>query len=349
VDLVRKRLTNHRLARAEMQTPAEVVRWLGAVQAQDYPAAKWALGLRARSITDADVDRAFDAGEILRTHILRPTWHFVTPADIRWMLALSAPRVHAVNRYHYRRFELDPKTLSRGRAVLERALRGKNLTRAELQSVLLRAGIPTDSMRLAGLVMYAELEGVVVSGPRRGKQFTYALLDERARSARLLDRDESLGRLTRRYFSSHGPATLRDYAWWSGLTVREAKRGLEIVTGLSESTVDGLTYRALRASRPAARMTRPSGHLLPNFDEYLIAYKDRGAVGGGGGGRYGFSHSVLLDGRLAGSWARNYTSDSVVVEASLYGRPTRAESRAIAGAAERFIRFVGVPGVLSGV
>jgi hypothetical protein len=351
VDIVQKRLANHRLARAEMQTPAEVVRWLGAVQAQDYLGAKWALGLRGRSITEADVDRAFDAGEILRTHILRPTWHFVTPADIRWMLALSAPRLQAVHASIYRKLELDPRTLRRGRTVMERALRGKSRTRAELRSILERAGIRTDSLRLVHLLLYSELEGGIVSGPRRGKQLTWALLDERAPGAKPLDRDESLGRLTRRYFSSHGPATLRDYAWWSGLTVPDAKRGIDIVKAdLSESAVDGLSYWSFRASRARARKPPSSGHLLPNYDEYLIAYKDRGPVVAGAAWT-AFSHSLLLDGRLAGTWRRTYTRDTVAVEveAVLYRRPSKAEARAIAGAAERYRRFACAPVVLSGI
>jgi hypothetical protein len=347
MDIVPTRLANHRLARGEMQTPAEVVRWLGAVQAQDFLGAKWALGLRGRSFTEADVDRAFDAGEILRTHILRPTWHFVTRADIRWMLALSAPRLQAVHASIYRKLELDPKTLRRGRAVMERALRGKSRTRAELRSILERAGIPTDSMRLVHLLLYAELEGVIVSGPRRAKQVTWALLDERAPSAKPLDRDEALGRLTRRYFSSHGPATLRDYAWWSGLNVPDARRGIDIVKDdLSESTVDGLSYWSLRARGGGARKPRSSAHLLPNYDEYLIAYKDRGPVVAGAAWT-AFSHSVLLDGRLAGTWRRKYPREAVAIEAVLYRRPGKSESRAIAAAAERYCRFACAPVVLS--
>jgi hypothetical protein len=204
-------------------------------------------------------------------------------------------------------------------------------------------------LRLVHLLLYAELEGVIVSGPTRGKQLTWALLDERAPSAKPIDRDRSLGRLARRYFSSHGPATLRDYVWWSGLTVPDAKRAIDIAKAdLSESAVDGLSYWSSRASRPRARKPRSSGHLLPNYDEYLIAYKDRGPVVAGAAWT-AFSHSVLLDGRLAGSWKRMYTRDAMAVEAVLHRRPNEAETRAIARAAERYCRFACVPVVLSGV
>ncbi len=339
MDLLRHRFSNHRLLRSDLLSPAAVVRWLGAVQAQDYPAAKWGLGLRARGVSDADVERAFDQGEILRTHILRPTWHFVSPADIRWMLALTAPRVQAANAHYYRILELDAPTRRRSRAVLERALRGKSLTRAELGTVLRSARISTDTLRLAHLMADAELEGVVVSGPRRGKQFTYALLEERAPRAAVLPREEALVELTRRYFSSHGPASLRDYAWWSGLTVREAKTGIELAE-LEAEVFDGHTYWFYASSAAPARANL-SAQFLPNYDEYLIAYKDRGPVVGTSG-RDVFTHYFVASGRLAGSWKRTLEKDSVVVDAAPYQRLSREDRRALAASAERYGRFLGL-------
>jgi hypothetical protein len=340
-DLVRRRLRNQRLDRSEFRKPADVVRWLGAVQAQDYAGAKWALGLRAKGLTDADADRALDEGTILRTHILRPTWHFVIPADIRWMLALTAPRVHAANAHTYREFELDASVFRRSRKELERALRGgKERTRAELASVLRRGGIAAKGIRLAALMIEAELEGVIVSGPRRGKQFTYALLEERAHPAGTIGREEALAELTKRYFSSHGPATLRDYVWWSGLTVGDAKAGIEIVESeLDEEVLDGRTcwFVGSRAPAPSAST---SAHLLPNYDEYLIAYKDRGPVVGASGQDV-FSHFFVIAGRLAGSWRRTLKKDSVLVEAVPYRRLSRADTRALAHSAERYGRFLG--------
>ncbi len=221
-----------------------VVSWLGAVQSQDYAGAKWALHLRVPGLTDAAVDQAFDTGAIVRTHILRPTWHFVAPADIRWMLALTSPRILAGNRMYCRKNGLDEKVLARSRRVLEKALTGgKFLTRTALGGVLARAGIAGEGQRLAYLMMDAELQQVVCSGPREGKQFTYALLDERAPRARVLEPDEALAELTRRYFASHGPATVADFVWWSGLTVKLAKTGLEILgRAVVSETIDGCTY-----------------------------------------------------------------------------------------------------------
>lgn len=173
------RLHNQHLARAKLASPNAVVAWMGAVQSQDYVGAKWAVGQRMQGATDATLDRAFADGTILRTHIMRPTWHFVAPADIRWLLALTAPRVNATNAYYYRKFGLDDAILARSNAVLTSTLRGgAQRTRTELASVLQEAGIATDDLRLGLIIMHAELDAVICSGARRGKQFTYALLDE---------------------------------------------------------------------------------------------------------------------------------------------------------------------------
>jgi hypothetical protein len=348
-DVLRERLRNQGLARPQFRKAADVVAWLGAVQAQDYSGAKWALGLRAPKLTDADVDRAFDEGAILRTHLLRPTWHFVAPADIQWMLALTAPRVHAANAYMYRKLELEDATFARGRKVFERALRGgKRLMRSELDAALRGAGIAADGLRLAYLMMHAELSGLICSGARRGKQFTYALLDERAPRPSTLPREEALGELTRRYFTSHGPATIRDFVWWSGLTVRDAKAGLERVKpALVRQVVGDRTYW-LAATRSVAPSVIPSAYLLPNYDESLIAYRDRGlvvsgATAGTSSGRDAFAHHLLVDGRIAGSWRRTLQNDSVLVEAATYESLTRSQAFALAAVAERYGRFVRLP------
>ncbi len=213
-DIAHARLANQRLTGSEFTTAAEVVAWLVAVQAQEYTGAKAALGWRAGGLDDTAVERAFAAGEILRTHVLRPTWHFVTPADIRWLLKLTGPRVHQVNGGMYRRLELDEATLRRCAGVITGALQGgRALTRDQLRDALAAAGIATsggpdrNGQRLAYIVMWAELEGLIASGPRLGKQFSYMLLDERAPAGGAFDRDAALAELARRYVRSHGPAT----------------------------------------------------------------------------------------------------------------------------------------------
>src|SRR5262245_7770384 len=267
-EIIRRRLANQRLTRSSFRTPSEVVSWLGAMQSQDYPGAKWAIGLRA-AVTDEDVDRACDEGAIVRTHILRQTWHFVARDDIRWMLALSGPRVNAVSAHYYRKMDLDERMFTRTRDVFERSLRdGAYKTRPELGAALRRAGIVATGTRLAFLTMRAELDAVICNGPRRGKELTYALFDERVPAAKPVDRDDALARLAVRYFSSHGPATLKDYVWWSGLTLRDAQEGITLAgASLARQDVDGFTYWSGR-NRGGGAPSSTVAHLLPNYDEY---------------------------------------------------------------------------------
>jgi hypothetical protein len=348
IDIVRQRLRNQRLAWSDFQTPAEAVAWLGAVQAQDFTGAKWALGQRTRGVTDADVNDAFDAGTILRTHVLRPTWHFVTPADIRWMLTLTGPRVQARNAPYYRKLELDVRLLANSRRVIERAMeRDRQLTRAEIAAALRGARIVLDGIRLAFVVMNAELEGVICSGPRRGNQFTYALLADRAADAPVRDRDDSLAELTRRYFTSHGPATLRDYCWWSGLTMRDVRAGVDMLKKtLVAEVVDGLTYWYMPPAG-AAKGRAPRAFLLPNYDEYLVAHQDRGCVMESPGsmpkGGQEYPHQLVIDGKVRGSWKRTTGTVSAGADVRPYRPLDREEDAAVDAIADRYSRFLGMP------
>jgi hypothetical protein len=323
------------------------------MQSQDYPGAKWGIGLRAE-VTDEEVDRACDEGSIVLTHILRQTWHFVARDDIRWMLALSGPRVNAVNAHYYRTLDLDERTLTRSRDAVERALRdGAQLTRPELGAVLHRAAIVAAGTRLAFLTMRLELDAVICNGARRGSQLTYALLDARIPRAKTLDRDAALAELARRYFTSHGPATLRDYVWWSGLTVRDAKAGIELArSSLVRDEVDGFTYWSADRRTPKAPAS-PRAHLLPNYDEYLIAHKDRHLVVSRGSGdsvtriKDPFVHHLVIDGRLAGSWTRTVKDGSVDVRCAIYARPSVEARRAIDAAVASLGRFMERPSTSS--
>jgi hypothetical protein len=253
---------------------------------------------------------------------------------------------------YWRQMELDVKTMVRGTAVIERALGdGSVLTRAELGEALRRAGMPLVTYRLGHLALYAELEGVICSGPRRGKQPTYALLATRAPKARQLDRDEALGELVRRYFQSHGPATVQDFVWWSGLTTPDATRGLEIArAGRHEQ--DGRLFCGVGAGQ--ARTRAKLAHLLPIYDEYLIAYKRREAIPDGASkitSAYGrpvnFQHAVIVDGRVTGTWRITRTARAIAMRATMLRRLSTRETRALAHAAKRYERFHGVPVVLT--
>jgi hypothetical protein len=351
--ILRRRLANQRIDGQGHRTAADVVAWSGAVQAQEYEPAKWGLGLRMGDrTTERDVQRAFDEGRILRTHVLRPTWHFVTPADIRWMLALTGPRVQKRLAVYWRQMKLDGPTLTRGTAVIERALGdGGCLTRAELAEALRRAKLPFVTHRLAHLALYAETESVICSGPRRGKQSTYALLASRAPRAARVDRDEALGTLVRRFLQSHGPATIRDFVWWSGLTTPDATRGFQIARA-SRREQGGRIYWTVGASRPTTR--EQLAHLLPIYDEYLVAYKDREAIPHGAAKitaafarPVNFQHAVIVDSRVTGTWRITRTSRAIAMRATMLRPLTTRERRAVADAAKRYERFQGVPVALT--
>ena len=347
-----RRLRAQRLTGEPFASAVDAVGWLGAVQAQDYTGAKWALGQRTRGVTDADLDRLVDAGAILRTHVMRPTWHFVLPADIRWLLELTAPRVKAAMASSDRQLELDEAVLARSQAVMEAALGdGSHLTRGELGAALERAGISASGQRLGHLLMHAELDAVVVSGARRGRQPTYALLEARAPGARRLDRDGALAELAQRYFTSHGPAQVVDFAWWSGLTMADARRGLALAgPSLAHEVIDGVSYwSSPHAGPPVAG--GPVGHLLPNYDEFLVAYRDRTAALDPAGRLDAsalpngsiLAHVVVLDGQVRGGWKRRPQGRQVLVELGPLDALDADEAAALRRAAGDLGRFLGVP------
>jgi hypothetical protein len=340
--LIAARLRNERLDRPARITVDKLVTWMGAVQSQDYAGASWGVGQRIHGATAAVVDRALDSGAIVRTHAMRPTWHFVAAADLIWLQRLTGPRVQQLNHTYYRRNELDAALLTRAAALMERLLRDQRyLTRNELADALKRDGIVASHERLALLVMHAELEAIVCSGPRRGKQFTYALVGERMPSAATLTRDEALETLVRRYFSSHGPATIRDFSWWSGLTMADAKRGVAAAgRALQFETIGELTYwSAPGPSAPALRS--PWARLLPNYDEMLVAYRDRDPLQRfGPAARDRYQHHLMIDGRIAGSW-RGVAGAEITVVTQTYRPLTASETRAVDRAIAHYTQFVG--------
>ena len=346
MDIARLRLHNQRLVGDPLPAPQDVVRWLGAVQAQDYAGAKWALAQRAEGPTDTGIDELFDAGAILRTHVMRPTWHFVAADDIRWIVELTAPRVHAASASHYRKLELDSATLGRGNALLAKVLRGgRQLTRAEVAEAFKSAGIEARGPRLGSLIMHAELEGVVCSGARRGKQHTYALLDERAPAPKRLERDEALRALAQRYFTAHGPALVQDFSWWSGLTVGEARLGIDLAQpDLVREEFKGKTYWRSPASQGSQREPT-SVHLLPNYDEYFIAYKDRSSLlhPASAPQTVLWGHVVIVDGQAVGGWRRQVSKGRTTITVRLLVTLHKKHMRALEAAGQRYAQFTGMP------
>ena len=348
VQVARERLVNQRLVGTPFASPVQVVERLGAVQAQDYAGAKWAVAQRTAGATDAALEALLTNGAIVRTHVLRPTWHFVAPGDLRWMLALTSPRVKQLMSSYNRKLELTEAVFRRSNAAIAKALAGGHqLTRTELAAALQRAKVDTSgTQRLAHLVMNAELDAVVCSGARRGKQFTYALFDERVPVSRSMTRDEALAELATRYFTTRGPASAHDFSWWSGLTIGDARRGAESASGLRTVTIEGRSHWSAADAEVPARVR--STHLLPNYDEYFVGYRDRSAMlqlarDATPEERTSelFAHVIEIDGQLVGGWTRTAKEHEMLVKTS-YIRPiSAARLKSVAAEAARLGAFLG--------
>ena len=352
--LVRRRLHRQRIASGKFESPAEVVSWLGAVQAQDYLASLWAIGLRMRESTAAAVERAILERRIVRTWPMRGTLHFVAAQDVRWISSLLTPRVIAGSAARLQReFGLDETTLARCRKIVAEILQGgKALTRSALYAALDGAGVDTAKQRGIHITGRLAQEGLLCLGPRADKQPTFVLLDEWVPTSRVLARDEALAELARRYFGSHGPATLHDFAWWSGLTLKDAQLGIELAGRElgSETLADKLHWQAADATDAGDASDL---HLLPAFDEYLVAYKDRSAavdvafnrrvIGINGL----FNPGIVIDGRIVGTWKRSLDSKAVAIELHPFRPLLKKELAAVNKAARRYGDFIGLPARVS--
>lgn len=354
MNIGRARLANQQVSKQRFTNPADVVRWHGAIQAQDYLGGLWAVGLRTKGATEATVEAAIARREIVRTWPMRGTLHFVAAPDARWMTRLLTPRVIAAAKSRYRQLGMDDATFANGARVAERALAGgKVMRRDALYAVWNAAGIATHDARGLHLLGFLSQTGLLCFGPRDGKQQTFTLLEEWLPPARLLERDIALGELARRYFTSHGPATIQDFVWWSGLTVADARAGLEDVRSeLVRDDRGGRTFWFVhsRGSRAGAG----AAYLLPAWDEFTVAYRDRTdildpehatRVNAGGGV---LSPVIVIDGLVVGTWRRTVTKGVVTITPTLFVRSGRRERVLEAKAAERYRSFVGADSVRIG-
>lgn len=330
-----QRLVNQHLASPRLDA-VDLVRAMGAIQAQDYAGGLWAIGLRTKGETEASIEKALAAGTILRTHPMRGTHHFVARDDIRWLIDLMGPLMIKRNERRNRELELDEKTLTRALTAIGRAVEGGNhLTRAEVVSVLTRAKISSEGQRIAHIIYRAELEGLVCSGTRKGKQITIAALAERAPNAKPRSREDSLRELATRYFTTRGPATRADFAWWCQLPATDVRAAME----LAKLDSDGTYFtkgepRKVKAAR---------AYLLPPYDEYTVAYRDRSAAGTppAKSRRFGdvtlLGPNVVLDGRIVGSW--NHAANRAAVTLSLWTKLAPADRISVEEATARYVAF----------
>lgn len=350
LNLIRHRLYNQQLSMLQFTKPDEVVGWMGAIQAQDYLGALWAIGLRLPTPLKKNIEQTIANKTIVRSWLMRGTLHFVAASDIGWMLGLVSERIIAGNARRYGELGLDEQTFEHSNAVLAKALQGgKQRNRTDLLGVLRGRGISTDGQRAAYLLQRAALDGLICQGVTQRNVPMYFALEPLPKT-QPMTKEEALAELARRYFQSRGPATLPDFMWWSGLTKADAKAGLDqIEAELKTRQLDGKTYWLMQDT---ANNPPPTTHLLPAFDEYLVAYKDRDAalnplhvqhVNAGGGM---LSPTIVHAGQVIATWKRTLKKDTVIIELNRFAPFSKAQNRAISDAVERYSSFLGVSTVV---
>lgn len=348
-DISQHRLFNQHINDDRFKTEKDLVGWMGAMQAQDYSMSKYAIGIRLKNTTDKIVEAAIDKGKIIRTHVLRPTWHFVAAEDIRWMLDLTAKNLNRSLSSNNKRLELDEKTFNKANNIIEKLLRdGKHLTRKEIMAVLEKKGIKTDDLRAGHIMFRAETDLVVCNGIKRDKQFTYALFDERVPSTKKFTKEEALAELALRYFLSHGPATLQDFTWWSGLSITDAKNGLELIKSKLASEKDGETIYWFASNSNAAKPKSSATVLLPAFDEFLISYKSREVSLDQ---RFAsrsyttngiFNPIIVHNAKVIGTWKPKQGKEILITQ-NFFDKPSEKQKQLCAKAAKEFGRFMQKP------
>ncbi|MGS2764062.1 winged helix DNA-binding domain-containing protein [Sinomicrobium sp. M5D2P9] len=347
-DIALSRLANQHITGEKFNTVKDIVKWMGAMQAQDPHMIKWGVGIRLPGTTEKIVEEAIDRGDLIRTHLLRPTWHLVTAEDLRWILKLTAPNIQTSMRSRNKQLGLTEDIFHKSNRILQKALEtGKHLSRRELVTELQNAGLPTDDNRSSHLLLHAELEGILCSGTIKDKQNTYALLDERIPAYDVPDRDESLAKLAEVYFTSHGPATIKDFIWWSGLSITDARKATEMIkSGFSTQKIGDTEYLFPITFSGKTNHTH-SIHVLPAFDEFLISYKDRSAslppkhqhkvVSNNGI----FWPVITHKGNVIGTWKRTIKKDRVKIELNYLINPDKEIKIQTEQAFARYGKFLG--------
>lgn len=349
------RLLNQKISSNHFDNPRDLITHLGAVQAQDYPMSKWAFGVRLPHATDANIEAALDAGELVRTHVLRATWHIVSGQDVRWMLALTSKYIKASAAIRDRDLGIDSALYTRTNDLIAKALEGgKNLTREEVMQELEKGGVETNSSRAVHFMMNAEQDGIVCNGVMRDKKQTYALLDEKVKPGLVLSREEALANLAGRYFNSHAPATLQDFQWWSGLPMSEARIGLESIKSSLESFESGGKTYFMGETAQHATAPEASVFFLPAFDEYTVSYKDRSTVFDPQWHKNAitsngiFKPIIVRDGLVIGIWKRTVQKNKVVVEVEFFDAKDALDLGVMEKAVAGFGRFLGLEVVVKG-
>jgi len=347
-ELAGLRLASQLVSTRKFSNPADLVHWMGAVQAQDYFASLWAIGLRTRGSSEQSIEEAIADRKIVRTWPMRGTLHYVSPKDVRWMLRYLTPRKVAGAAARFRRLHLDNATFVRSSKIIARELDGgKRRTRDALYRLLEKNKISCAGQRGIHILWRLAQEQLICFGPREGRQPTFVLLDEWIGEGRVLDRDEAFAELALRYFNSHSPATIKDFTWWSGLTTAEARGGLESASSrLASDEIDGNIYWMSRTASPKSGAASKA-LLLPTFDEFLVGYKDRSfAIAARHGRQLGFgggimTPTILYDGQIIGVWKRTFKNERAFIHMHTFAGLKKSQRSAVEEAAERYGKFVG--------
>jgi hypothetical protein len=319
------RLNSQKIAQSEFKTAGDVVGWMGAIQAQDAVMSLWAIGIRMRNPLKQNIDEAINNGDILRIHVLRPTWHFIRAEDIYWMLDLSAPKILSSLKSRHRVLELSGTVIAKCHKIIEKSLsEAGSLTRQELGDLFIRAGISTDGNRLSHILFEAELNRMICSGPFRDDKQTYSLLSERVPEIKKLTRDESLAELALRYFKSRFPATIGDFVWWSNLSLTDARKAADYLKSDFSIETIGETKYYLPHSFKGNVNYENSAFLLPAYDEFLISYRDRNCSLSAVHNKKAVSDNgifypvIVVNGQAEGTWKRRVQKDKVVISPTFF-------------------------------
>ena len=340
------RLSCQQIGGTKFKTPKDLASWMGGLQAQDFAMAIWAIGSRLAGSSNRSIQTAIDKGSLLRTHVLRPTWHFVSSEDIGWMLALTGPKILATLKTREKSLELSAHLFTKSETLFQKALNGKSsLTREELISILNKNKIETDHNRGSHLLVHAELTGLICSGQSKGNKQTYALLSERVRRSKHLSREASLEKLADKYFSSHGPATVSDFIWWSGLSPKDARHAIEIIQNRFHSESIGKDLYWFGQTSDMASLSQQKLFLLPAYDEYIISYKSRvaslqavhntRAISSNGI----FRPVIVLNGQVIGLWRRTTKNQTLIIETELFQKIKPALKDQLEEAVKQFGQF----------
>ena len=319
------RIRSQGIGSAEFKSASDILARMGAMQGQDFSMAKWALGVRMADSTNEEIEASFNSGDIIRTHLMRPTWHLVSAQDVHWILELTSPRIKSSLGPREKDLELSEPLFRRSNRIIEKLISGGPcFTREDFTREFKKAKIDTGGNRLSHLLLRAELDGILCSGPIKDKKLTFASLNSRAPDRKIFTREESLAELTKRYFQSRFPGTLHDFAWWSGLSQKDAKTGMESIrSSFITETIGSKEYMfpdSFRTTRSVGNVV----HLLPAYDEFLISYRDRSASISGNTGHSTISSNgifypvVVVNGQVAGVWKQVIQKDKVTIDIDLF-------------------------------